>query len=171
MAARSPACWIAGPLLIRSGAVISDATIMASVVLPRPGGPEKRTWSALRPRIRDAFSTRESCLRTRCWPTKSSRFLGRSAASMRRSSGSSPAATRDGSATGAYAVAGPGAVLAEPAEGGAEDFRDVAAEGHLRLVRQGLVDARRRVLFGPAQAGHRRNHLRFPAGLRGGGGR
>ncbi len=39
MAARSPACWMAGPLLMRSGAFISAATIMARVVLPSPGGP------------------------------------------------------------------------------------------------------------------------------------
>src|SRR6478736_2291613 len=170
IAARSPACWMAGPLLRRSGAFISAATIMARVVLPRPGGPENSTWSAVRPRIREAWSTSESCLRTRCWPTKSSRFLGRSAASMARSSGSSPAATSDGSATAAYAVACPGTVLAQPAERGAQDLRNVAAEGDLRLVGQGFVDAARRVLFGPAKAGHRGDHLRLPGGLGGRGG-
>ena len=36
-AARSPACWIAGPLDMRSGRPLSCATIIASVVLPRPG--------------------------------------------------------------------------------------------------------------------------------------
>ena len=49
-AARSPACWIAGPLVTRSGAPSSCATIIASVVLPRPGGPDSRTWSGARPR-------------------------------------------------------------------------------------------------------------------------
>src|SRR5450830_930275 len=167
IAARSPACWIAGPLLILSGAFISAAMIMDSVVLPRPGGPESSTWSALRPRIREASRTSESCLRTRCWPTKSCRFLGRSAASMARSSGSSPPATRDGSATGAYAVAGAGAVLAQPPQGGPQDFGDVALFGQFREVCHGLIDTRCRVLLGPAEAGHRGDDLRLPYGLGG----
>ena len=50
IAARSPACWIAGPLVMRIGAPISAAMIIASVVLPRPGGPESRTWSGGRAR-------------------------------------------------------------------------------------------------------------------------
>ena len=50
IAARSPACWIAGPLVIRSGTPSSAATIIASVVLPRPGGPASRTWSGVEPR-------------------------------------------------------------------------------------------------------------------------
>ena len=48
MAARSPACWMAGPLEIRSGADISAAMIMARVVLPSPGGPDSSTWSGTR---------------------------------------------------------------------------------------------------------------------------
>ena len=43
MAARSPACWIAGPEVIRSGEESSAAMIIASVVLPRPGGPDSST--------------------------------------------------------------------------------------------------------------------------------
>ena len=58
IAARSPACWIAGPLEIRSGAAISLAMIIASVVLPSPGGPDSRTWSATPPRFRAASRTR-----------------------------------------------------------------------------------------------------------------
>ena len=99
--------------------------------LAQPGGPESSTWSALRPRMREASRTRESCLRTRCWPTKSCRFLGLRAASMTRSSGSSPPPTTDGSATGAYPVPGAGAVLAQPAEGGTQDLSDVALLGQL----------------------------------------
>ena len=34
---------MAGPLVIRIGAFISEAIIIASVVLPNPGGPESRT--------------------------------------------------------------------------------------------------------------------------------
>ena len=47
-AARSPACWIAGPLDMRSGRPLSCATIIASVVLPSPGGPASRMWSGVR---------------------------------------------------------------------------------------------------------------------------
>ena len=50
IAAKSPACCTAGPLVIRSGASISAAMIIAIVVLPRPGGPHRSTWSATRPR-------------------------------------------------------------------------------------------------------------------------
>ena len=44
--------------MIRSGAPISRAMIMARVVLPSPGGPDSSTWSALAPRSRAARSTR-----------------------------------------------------------------------------------------------------------------
>lgn len=50
IAARSPACWMAGPEVMRMGAPISAAMIMDRVVLPRPGAPESRTWSAVAPR-------------------------------------------------------------------------------------------------------------------------
>ncbi len=43
IAARSPARSIAGPLVTRSGAPSSAAMIMASVVLPSPGGPDSST--------------------------------------------------------------------------------------------------------------------------------
>ena len=42
MAAKSPACVIAGPLVILIGAFISLAKIKANVVLPNPGGPESK---------------------------------------------------------------------------------------------------------------------------------
>ncbi len=42
-AATSPACCIAGPDVIRSGASSSVAMMLASVVLPSPGGPLSRT--------------------------------------------------------------------------------------------------------------------------------
>lgn len=45
MAARSPACWMAGPDDMRSGRELSWATIIASVVFPSPGGPARRMWS------------------------------------------------------------------------------------------------------------------------------
>ena len=49
-AARSPACWIAGPLVMRMGRSSSVPMSIARVVLPRPGGPESSTWSGGVPR-------------------------------------------------------------------------------------------------------------------------
>ena len=43
MAARSPACWMAGPEVRRKEPSTSAAMIMARVVLPSPGGPESST--------------------------------------------------------------------------------------------------------------------------------
>src|SRR6185437_2521828 len=51
-AARSPAFWITGPEVARKPTPISRATICARVVLPRPGGPWKSTWSSASPRER-----------------------------------------------------------------------------------------------------------------------
>ena len=65
MAARSPACWMAGPLVIRNGAASWLAMIIAIVVLPSPGGPDSRTWSGVRPLATAASSTSDSCSRTR----------------------------------------------------------------------------------------------------------
>ena len=44
-AAKSPDRSIAGPEVIRKFTPISLAIILASVVLPSPGGPYKSTWS------------------------------------------------------------------------------------------------------------------------------
>ena len=52
MPARSPARAIIGPAVRRRPAPISRATMCASVVLPRPGGPVSRTWSSGSPRSR-----------------------------------------------------------------------------------------------------------------------
>ena len=54
MAARSPARSMAGPDVVRSCAPISAATIVARVVLPRPGGPYSRMWSTGSDRCRAA---------------------------------------------------------------------------------------------------------------------
>ena len=43
IAAKSPARSIAGPDVILKFTLISLAIILAKVVLPRPGGPYKRT--------------------------------------------------------------------------------------------------------------------------------
>ena len=50
MAARSPVRSMAGPLVVLMLAPSSFATTVASVVLPRPGGPLNRMWSAASPR-------------------------------------------------------------------------------------------------------------------------
>ena len=97
MAARSPACWMAGPLVTRSGAESWWAMIIAIVVLPRPGGPDISTWSGVRPRATAASSISDSCSRTRSWPMSSSRVRGRRAASNARSSGVASPITVSGS--------------------------------------------------------------------------
>ena len=92
-AARSPERSMAGPLVMRSGAPSSAATIIAIVVLPRPGGPDSSTWSGGRPRRRALCRISDSCSRTRAWPMNSVSRLGRSALSMTRSSASASAET------------------------------------------------------------------------------
>ena len=60
---------MAGPLVSRSGRAISAAMIIASVVLPSPGGPDSSTWSGARPRPLGApRAPAPSCSRTRSWP-------------------------------------------------------------------------------------------------------
>ncbi len=51
MEARSPACSIAGPEVMRMLASISAAMISESDVLPSPGGPKSSTWSSASPRF------------------------------------------------------------------------------------------------------------------------
>ena len=108
------------------------AMIIASVVLPSPGGPESSTWSGARPRRRAASSTSPSWSRTRAWPTTSSRVRGRSAASTARSSPSASAAVSDcgrWACSSAWRPGRPrrvhGSGLAQRAEGGAEQRGDV----------------------------------------------
>ena len=103
----SPLRSSAGPAVCTNGASSSAATICASEVLPRPGGPASSTWSsALAARggrlERDARAARARA----SWPTKSSRRRGRS----ERSSSSSPSSVagvwmRGSSVVGVSAVA------------------------------------------------------------------
>ena len=86
IAARSPARWITGPEVARKPTPISRATIWASVVLPRPGGPCSRTWSSASPRARAASMNTARFSRLDCWPTNSSRVWGRRLASAASSS-------------------------------------------------------------------------------------
>src|SRR6059036_1396132 len=58
-AARSPALAITGPDVARKFTPSSRATICASVVLPRPGGPTNSTWSSASLRARGLDEHRE----------------------------------------------------------------------------------------------------------------
>src|SRR5690606_13349760 len=77
MAARSPGRSRAGPEVICRVVPISAATIPASVVFPRPGGPERRMWSSDLPSARAASIEIHSLSLTRSWPMNSSRRRGR----------------------------------------------------------------------------------------------
>ena len=69
----------------------------ASVVLPRPGGPNNSTWSSDSFRFRAAPMKISSCSRIFDWPMYSSSAFGRSARSKTSSFGEAGAAemTRD----------------------------------------------------------------------------
>ena len=93
MAAKSPARSKAGPEVIRSEVPNSWEIIIAMVVLPRPGGPESRTWSGVTPRFLAPLSTKESCSRTLGWPINSSSDFGRNDRSISCSSECAVAST------------------------------------------------------------------------------
>ena len=77
---------MAGPEVTLIGAPNSEATMVANVVLPNPGGPESRTWSAEFPLCKAALKIKSNCSLTRCWPTNSAKVFGLSAPSTWRSS-------------------------------------------------------------------------------------
>src|SRR5438270_205988 len=52
--ARAPAWSMAGPLVVLMPTPSSLAMMLARVVLPSPGGPQRRTWSTCSPRRRAA---------------------------------------------------------------------------------------------------------------------
>lgn len=87
----SLAAMIAGPLVTRRGFSSSAAMIIARVVFPSPGGPDRSTWSGVLPRRLAASSTRPSWSHTLDCPETSLSRRGRRAASTARSSGSPPA--------------------------------------------------------------------------------
>src|ERR1043165_8149448 len=94
----SPSCWFvmmattspgrssAGPEVARSGEDISLAMMFASVVLPRPGGPKRSTWSRTSLRLRAAAMEISRFAFTLSWPMYSRSFFGRSESSACRSS-------------------------------------------------------------------------------------
>ncbi len=87
IAARSPFRSIAGPETLVSAPPVSAAMMCARVVLPRPGGPSRSTWSSGSPRAAAAPRKTASCSRTWLCPTNSASRSGRSV----RAGSSSPA--------------------------------------------------------------------------------
>ena len=86
MAARSPARSTAGPDVVCRWASSSVAMMPASVVLPRPGGPENSRWSGDWPRRRAASSTMSRWAFSSDWPTNSASRRGRRVVSAAPSS-------------------------------------------------------------------------------------
>src|SRR5262245_53017142 len=85
-AARSPARSSTGPEVWRRLTPISLAMMCASVVLPRPGGPNSSTWSSASFLPLAAWMKISSWPRIFSWPTYSESVPGRSDCSMRSSS-------------------------------------------------------------------------------------
>src|SRR5579875_562570 len=156
MAATSPLRTSAGPEVMRRFARISAATMPASVVLPRPGGPANSRWSTAWPRRRAASSTMASRSRSSSWPTNSSSRLGRRLASSATSpSASAPERGRSpapgAGAASAARISRRGLTRAAPREAG--ERSPVHRQLAQRLAEQ-LLD---RALAG--QHAQRRPHL------------
>jgi hypothetical protein len=64
--------------------------MLASVVLPSPGGPKISVWSRASPRPRAAAMKISICSRTAGWPMYSARDLGRTARSWASSLPAAP---------------------------------------------------------------------------------
>src|SRR5882762_6610050 len=92
VAARSPGRSSTGPEVWRRLTPISRAMMCASVVFPRPGGPNSSTWSSASLRFLAASTKIESCPRIFSWPTYSASDLGRSERSKASSWGETGAA-------------------------------------------------------------------------------
>src|SRR5690606_39152541 len=154
IAARSPACCTAGPEVSRSAPWTSAAMIIASVVLPRPGGPAMSTWSGGRRRAAAASSTSESWSRTTRWPMNSARRRGRSAASTARS-GSWTWASRSCSSAASSLASGRSATAcaSQQLERGAQHRAGVLGVDGAALDH--LVGGRLGLLGGPAEADER----------------
>ena len=69
METMSPGRSIAGPEVILMEASISLATMLASVVLPSPGGPYNSRWSSASLRCFDASIAISRLAFSRSWPT------------------------------------------------------------------------------------------------------
>src|ERR1700722_741362 len=79
--AKSPALPMTGPEVEWKLTPSSRATICASVVLPRPGGPTNSTWSSASLRDFADWMKTLRFLRAASWPAKSARSCGRVAVS------------------------------------------------------------------------------------------
>src|ERR1700722_12824711 len=79
--AKSPALPMTGPEVEWKLTPSSRATICASVVLPRPGGPTNSTWSSASPRDLADWMKTPRFLRAASCPAKSARSCGRIAVS------------------------------------------------------------------------------------------
>ena len=77
-----PCARAPGPAVWTNGTPSSSATIRASDVLPRPGGPASSTWSSASPRSAAARIEISSWAFSASWPTNSSSRRGRSRASL-----------------------------------------------------------------------------------------
>ncbi len=84
---RSPAFSSTGPDVVRMLTPISRAMRIASVVLPKPGGPKNRVWSNGSRRCRAASIAIWRLSFTSAWPTNSLSRDGRSEESVAVSSG------------------------------------------------------------------------------------
>ncbi len=115
IAARSPARSSAGPDVRRSDEPSSAAMIIASEVLPRPGGPDNRMWSGVPPRFLAPSRTSCSCSRTRGWPMNSPRERGRRLASTSPSPTVSAGDTSRSSGASSALVRKPAHVTSSPA--------------------------------------------------------
>jgi len=76
--------------------IVARATICASVVLPRPGGPTNNTWSSASFRFRAASMKIDRLARACAWPTNSDSSCGRSAVSPTSSTRRSGVTMREG---------------------------------------------------------------------------
>ena len=83
--AKSPGLSSTGPEVTLKPTPSSLAMILLKVVLPKPGGPCKRTWSNASARRRAALTKMRRLSTTLSCPLKSSKFSGRKAFSKSRS--------------------------------------------------------------------------------------
>jgi hypothetical protein len=77
MPARSPAFSICGPEVVWSCVPAARAMRLAKVVLPKPGGPDSRTWSSTSERCFAASSMSRMRSLTFSWPMNSENAGGR----------------------------------------------------------------------------------------------
>src|SRR5258706_2943436 len=161
---RSPGRSSTGPELVRRLTPISFASRIASVVLPRPGGPKNSAWSSGSLRERAASIAIWRFSRTLAWPTNSVRREGRSDASALVSSPSgsgvvislralTSACRQEGERQLHELRGAPGPVAGERAAHGVVGLGGGVAEFHEGLHRRVRRAARRRAALALAIVG------------------